>query len=181
MMPSTETTAPGISIWCFSGSRNPTDVLAQHARLGHPHKDETGVWKTPLRPAVEDRRCPSVQLPPGIPGTLSSLARNKPDVDLLSTQETLNFWKQLTHVLKYFRAEEDPKSALPKNFIQGFIEVRNFLLSNYMQASCIDAAISRDATREQNNHDAPFDFPQPFRNDTILNRNPIVSICTKRL
>ena len=99
--------------------------------------------------------------------------------DLLSTQETLNFWKQLTHVLKYFRAEEDPKSALPKNFIQGFLEVRNALLSNYMQASCIDAAISRDATREQNNHDAPFDFPQPFRNDTILNRNPIVSICTR--
>lgn len=45
-------------------------------------------------------------------------------VDLLSTQETLNFWKQLTHVLKYFRAEEDPKAALPKNFIQGFLEVR---------------------------------------------------------
>ncbi|RMX90708.1 hypothetical protein D0868_14418 [Hortaea werneckii] len=38
-------------------------------------------------------------------------------------QETLNFWKQLTHVLKYFRAEEDPKARLPKNFIQGFIEV----------------------------------------------------------
>ncbi|THV84782.1 hypothetical protein D6D29_02889 [Aureobasidium pullulans] len=40
-------------------------------------------------------------------------------------QETLNFWKQLTHVLKYFRAEEDPKAALPKNFIQGFLEGRN--------------------------------------------------------
>ncbi|KAH9828302.1 NADH dehydrogenase, alpha subcomplex, subunit 6 [Teratosphaeria destructans] len=41
-------------------------------------------------------------------------------------QETLNFWKQLTHVLKYFRAEEDGKAAaLPKNFIQGFIEGRN--------------------------------------------------------
>lgn len=39
------------------------------------------------------------------------------------SQETLNFWKQLTHVLKYFRAEEDPKAMLPKNFIQGFIEV----------------------------------------------------------
>jgi NADH dehydrogenase (ubiquinone) 1 alpha subcomplex subunit 6 len=38
-------------------------------------------------------------------------------------QETLNFWKQLTHVLKYFRAEEDPKAKLPQNFIQGFIEV----------------------------------------------------------
>lgn len=38
-------------------------------------------------------------------------------------QETMNYWKQLTHVLKYFRAEEDPKTRLPKNFIQGFLEV----------------------------------------------------------
>lgn len=41
----------------------------------------------------------------------------------LHSQETLNFWKQATHILKYFRAEEDPKAALPKNFIQGFLEV----------------------------------------------------------
>jgi len=40
-------------------------------------------------------------------------------------QETLNFWKQLTHVLKYFRAEEDPKARLPKTFIAGFLEGRN--------------------------------------------------------
>ncbi|QIW98602.1 hypothetical protein AMS68_004120 [Peltaster fructicola] len=40
-------------------------------------------------------------------------------------QETLNYWKQLTHVLKYFRADEDPKARLPKSFIQGFIEGRN--------------------------------------------------------
>ncbi|KAF9694893.1 hypothetical protein EKO04_006949 [Ascochyta lentis] len=40
-------------------------------------------------------------------------------------QETLNFWKQLSHVLKYFRAEEDPKARLPANFIDGFLEGRN--------------------------------------------------------
>ncbi|KAF2750313.1 NADH dehydrogenase, alpha subcomplex, subunit 6 [Sporormia fimetaria CBS 119925] len=40
-------------------------------------------------------------------------------------QETLNFWKQLSHVLKYFRAEEDPKAKLPSNFINGFLEGRN--------------------------------------------------------
>lgn len=40
-------------------------------------------------------------------------------------QETLNFWKQLSHVLKYFRAEEDPKARLPANFINGFLEVRH--------------------------------------------------------
>ena len=39
-------------------------------------------------------------------------------------QETLNYWKQLPHILKYFRIEEDPKAALPKSFMQGFIEVR---------------------------------------------------------
>ena len=49
--------------------------------------------------------------------------RGGPNID--KPQETLNYWKQLTHVLKYFRSEEDPKSALPKNFIQGFLEVSN--------------------------------------------------------
>jgi hypothetical protein len=38
-------------------------------------------------------------------------------------QETLNYWKQLSHVLKYFRTEEDPKARLPANFINGFLEV----------------------------------------------------------
>jgi len=40
-------------------------------------------------------------------------------------QETLNYWKQLSHVMKYFRAEEDPSAKLPKNFISGFLEGRN--------------------------------------------------------
>ncbi|KAJ4379396.1 hypothetical protein N0V86_005441 [Didymella sp. IMI 355093] len=40
-------------------------------------------------------------------------------------QETLNYWKQVSHVLKYFRAEEDPKARLPANFINGFLEGRN--------------------------------------------------------
>ncbi|KAF2446095.1 NADH dehydrogenase, alpha subcomplex, subunit 6 [Karstenula rhodostoma CBS 690.94] len=40
-------------------------------------------------------------------------------------QETLNYWKQLSHVLKYFRAEEEPEARLPSNFINGFLEGRN--------------------------------------------------------
>jgi len=40
-------------------------------------------------------------------------------------QETLNYWKQSTHVMKYFRPEEDDNARLPKNFIQGFLEGRN--------------------------------------------------------
>ena len=38
-------------------------------------------------------------------------------------QETLNYWKTLPHVMKYFRAEEDPAAKLPANFMQGFLEV----------------------------------------------------------
>jgi NADH dehydrogenase (ubiquinone) 1 alpha subcomplex subunit 6 len=40
-------------------------------------------------------------------------------------QETLNYWKQLPHILKYFRPEEDPNSRLPQNFMTGFLEGRN--------------------------------------------------------
>ncbi|KAI9049169.1 hypothetical protein LZ554_007016 [Drepanopeziza brunnea f. sp. 'monogermtubi'] len=40
-------------------------------------------------------------------------------------QETLNYWKQLPHILKYFRAEEDVKARRPTNFMNGFLEGRN--------------------------------------------------------
>ena len=40
-----------------------------------------------------------------------------------AVQETLNYWKQLSHVMKYFRAEEDPSTKLPNNFMTGFLEV----------------------------------------------------------
>ncbi|KAL8901513.1 MAG: hypothetical protein Q9192_000527 [Flavoplaca navasiana] len=38
-------------------------------------------------------------------------------------QETMNYWKQLPHVLKYFREKEDPTAKLPQSFMQGFLEV----------------------------------------------------------
>jgi NADH dehydrogenase (ubiquinone) 1 alpha subcomplex subunit 6 len=59
-------------------------------------------------------------------------------VDVLITQshmefqETLNFWKQLSHVMKYFRKEEDPTARLPKNFMQGFLEVSHSLLWRWL-------------------------------------------------
>jgi len=40
-------------------------------------------------------------------------------------QETLNYWKQLSHVMQYFRMEEEPAARLPPNFISGFLEGRN--------------------------------------------------------
>lgn len=44
----------------------------------------------------------------------------KADAEL---QETLNYWKQLNHVMKYFRADEEPNAKLPQNFITGFLQV----------------------------------------------------------
>ncbi len=45
----------------------------------------------------------------------------------LRFQETLNYWKQLPHILKYFRAEEDPNARRPQNFMTGFLEVGSYL------------------------------------------------------
>lgn len=47
------------------------------------------------------------------------------NTDIISMQETLNYWKQLSHVMKYFRPEEDPGARLPGNFVSGFLEGRN--------------------------------------------------------
>lgn len=63
-------------------------------------------------------------------------------------QETLNYWKQLTHVLKYFRTEEEPKARLPKSFIQGFLEVRHvcrltFLLIPILILTCFRPGIEQ--------------------------------------
>ncbi|KIV91049.1 hypothetical protein PV10_05634 [Exophiala mesophila] len=57
--------------------------------------------------------------------------KNIQAVDVLLTQshaefqETLNFWKQNSHIMKYFRIEEDENATLPKNFVSGFLEGRN--------------------------------------------------------
>ena len=59
--------------------------------------------------------CP-LSRPPTIPES---------NTDIISMQETLNYWKQLSHVMKYFRPEEDPGARLPRNFVSGFLEGRN--------------------------------------------------------
>ncbi|KAI9855263.1 MAG: hypothetical protein M1824_006190, partial [Vezdaea acicularis] len=52
----------------------------------------------------------------------------QPAIDMLLTkshmefQETLNYWKQLSHIMKYFRAEQEPRARLPQNFMTGFLE-----------------------------------------------------------
>jgi NADH dehydrogenase (ubiquinone) 1 alpha subcomplex subunit 6 len=53
-----------------------------------------------------------------------------PTVDVLLAksdmefQETMNYWKQLSHVLKYFTTDEPERARLPSSFMQGFMEVR---------------------------------------------------------
>lgn len=43
--------------------------------------------------------------------------------EVVGLQETLNYWKQLPHILKYFRENEDSVARLPQNFMQRFLEV----------------------------------------------------------
>ncbi|KAA8912850.1 NADH-ubiquinone oxidoreductase 14.8 kDa subunit [Sphaerosporella brunnea] len=40
-------------------------------------------------------------------------------------QETMNYWKQTAQLMKYFRAEEDDRVHVPKDFMTGFLEGRN--------------------------------------------------------
>ncbi|KAL7771585.1 hypothetical protein CFE70_001532 [Pyrenophora teres f. teres 0-1] len=86
-------------------------------RVIHSYRD----W---LRSAPEIQTMYSLNLPVS---TLRTKMRQEFErhryVNQLKT-ETLNFWKQLSHVLKYFRAEEEPKARLQANFINGFLEVR---------------------------------------------------------
>jgi hypothetical protein len=38
-------------------------------------------------------------------------------------QETMNYWKQIAQLMKYFRTEEDSRSHVPRDFMTGFLEV----------------------------------------------------------
>ncbi|KAH8895055.1 hypothetical protein GQ53DRAFT_744489, partial [Thozetella sp. PMI_491] len=41
-------------------------------------------------------------------------------------QETMNFWRQTTHIMSYFKDENfRGDKRLPKNFMTGFLEGRN--------------------------------------------------------
>jgi NADH dehydrogenase (ubiquinone) 1 alpha subcomplex subunit 6 len=59
-------------------------------------------------------------------------AKNLPVVDVLlfkshaEYQEMMNFWKQTTHVMSYFKDENfRGDSRLPSSFMSGFLEGRN--------------------------------------------------------
>jgi len=56
----------------------------------------------------------------------------------------MNFWKQITHVMKFFRSEEDPKAKLPQNFISGFLEVRHNKVFYGTAVDCTDIVQGRN-------------------------------------
>jgi hypothetical protein len=60
-----------------------------------------------------------------LPGPIARSHAIRAVQELTLFQETLNYWKQLSHVMKYFRPEEDPGARLPRNFVSGFLEGRN--------------------------------------------------------
>lgn len=59
-------------------------------------------------------------------------------------QETLNYWKQLPHLLKYFRIEEDVNAQRPQNFMAGFLEVCRGFLSKTQSLTHRRAGIEQD-------------------------------------
>lgn len=46
------------------------------------------------------------------------------NTDELVSQETMNYWRQATHIMSYFKEENfRGDKRLPKNFITGFLDV----------------------------------------------------------
>lgn len=85
----------------------------------------------------------------------------------------LNYWKQVPHVLKYFRGEENPNARLPKNFIDGFLEVTSLIPPNSSPQANL---FSRDGTEclfffhsfvhipmQETSPQTPVFFPLPWR------------------
>lgn len=49
---------------------------------------------------------------------------------LIDEQETMNYWRQTTHIMSYFKGQESSKGdkVLPSNFMTGFLEVSHRFL-----------------------------------------------------
>lgn len=118
------------------GARDPDHVLATKEYCRNPDQDATGIRETQIRQATTSGGCFDLQQPHRVPGRFSLVVGKSVSsaatwhggiqrtVLLTHPQETMNFWKQVSHVLKYWRAEEDPNAKLPTNFVSGFLEVR---------------------------------------------------------
>lgn len=108
-------------------SGNTTNVLVEYASLEDPNKSTARVWETQICQPATRSGCVDNAEQHGVPGQWTSdtrvhklLKKRRPSDNI---QETLNYWKQLTHIMAYFRTEEDATARLPRNFISGFLEV----------------------------------------------------------
>lgn len=63
-------------------------------------------------------------------------------------QETMNFWKQSTHILSYFKGENfRGDKRLPSNFMEGFLEVSLPQPERDRQHPVTNLYFCRDATK----------------------------------
>ncbi|KAL2108221.1 hypothetical protein VUR80DRAFT_4113 [Thermomyces stellatus] len=98
-----------------------------------------GAYRAWIRAAPEIQRMYNIPLPVSTIRTRMRqefekhrFANKLPVVDVLLVksnaeyQETMNFWKQMTHVMSYFKEENfRGDKRLPSNFMEGFLEGRN--------------------------------------------------------
>ncbi|MBE3042984.1 hypothetical protein IMZ48_10520, partial [Candidatus Bathyarchaeota archaeon] len=89
-------------------------------------KNNTEYQVRPTMPA--DRTYPPRQAGRGSEGGTSRLL-----TWLRKLQETMNFWKQMTHVMSYFKEENfRGDKRLPSSFMEGFLEVSRTLRTTEM-------------------------------------------------
>jgi hypothetical protein len=130
-----------------TGTGNPTNVLSEHAGVQDQDQGAVGVWEAPIRQSSQCGGCSAVPGSQRVSGWFlpffllwfpicfdhekeEIVEEDQGSEDemvglgwYLFTKETLNYWKQLEHVMKYFRSEEDGSARLPNNFMSGFLEV----------------------------------------------------------
>ncbi|KYK57840.1 NADH-ubiquinone oxidoreductase B14 subunit [Drechmeria coniospora] len=104
--------------------------------------DTTHAWRRQSK--LTSKQGPEIQTMYNMPMPVSAIRtrirqefeRNRfvktlPVVDVLlfkshaEYQETMNFWKQTTHVMSYFNENFRGDKRLPSSFMQGFLEGRN--------------------------------------------------------
>jgi len=111
----------------------------QSANWADAKRRVLAVYREWLRAAPEIQTMYSVPLPVSVIRTRirQEFERHRfvnklPVVDVLVTkghidyQETMNYWRQATHIMSYFKGENfRGDKRLPSNFMQGFLEGRN--------------------------------------------------------
>ncbi|KAK3313854.1 NADH-ubiquinone oxidoreductase 14.8 kDa subunit [Apodospora peruviana] len=114
-------------------------ITRQSANWAEAKRRTLAVYREWIRAAPEIQTMYSVPLPVSVIRTRirQEFERNRfvnklSVVDVLITkghidyQETMNYWRQTTHIMSYFKEENfRGDKRLPSNFLNGFLEGRN--------------------------------------------------------